>query len=105
MRADAAVEADEAGGDWESWLMLLPWAASASRLADVSTPDAADGHDGDAPAGRLRCESPARVGTRSEMAHFNVERCAERVGYLVGGFEAWSLGARTRGCHDASIHP
>jgi hypothetical protein len=31
-RADAATEADEAGGEWEGWLMLLPLSASASLV-------------------------------------------------------------------------
>lgn len=54
-RVDAAAEADEAGGEeLSSWLMLSPCPASASRVADVSTPDAADGHDHDAPAELLR---------------------------------------------------
>jgi hypothetical protein len=53
-RADAAAEADETGGELESWLMLLPCPASASRVAGVSTPDAADGHDHDAPTELLR---------------------------------------------------
>lgn len=72
-RADAAAEADEAGGELESWLMLLPSSASASRLADVSTPDAA------ATRRRNYSGESCTCGTRSETANFNVERRAECV--------------------------
>jgi hypothetical protein len=102
MRADAAVEADEAGGDWESGLMLLPWAASASRLADVSTPDAADGHDGTT-ATRQRDYSGARalhVWGRAPRWQASRSRDAQSVGgggCPVGSWEAWSMGA---GCKD-----
>ena len=71
-RADAATEADEAGGELERWLMLLP-SASASRLADVSTPDAAVTRPRNYSGESCTC------GTRSETASFNVERRAECV--------------------------